>query len=151
MARINLYGQNRHLLIVDGVQVTGFKEGDHMQIKKDGNAASRTHGGDGPAMNLSTDQGGTITFGINPTSPAIGTLYKLRDQQKTNPRLFSCQLVTGVEEVIQAAGCAWGELPQFSTGGDKMQGRDFVLECLDIKMDASAVEAIAGGMLGGLV
>src|SRR5690242_10865181 len=110
--RINLYGQNRHLLVVDGVRVTGFKEGDFIQVKMDGNSASRTHGGDGPSMNISTAQGGQITFGINPTSPAIGTLYQLRDQQRSNPRLFSTQLITGVEEVIQASGCAWGELPQ---------------------------------------
>ena len=107
--RINLYGQTRHLIIVDGVPLSGFKEGDHIQIKLDGNAATRTHGGDGPSMNLSAPQGGQITLGLNPTSPAIGTLYTIRQQQARNPRLFSIQVVTGVEEFISAGGCAFGE------------------------------------------
>jgi hypothetical protein len=151
MARINLYGQNRHVLVLDGVPISGFKDGDWIQIKDEGNAATRTHGGDGPSMNLSTYQGGQITFGLNPTSPVLGPLYALRNQQKNNPRLFSIQLITGVEEVISAAGCAFGELPQFATGGDKMSGRDILIEALQITLDTSATEAISGGLLGGLV
>lgn len=149
--RINLYAQNRHVVIVDGIPLQGYKEGDFIQIKSDGNAASRTHGGDGPSMNLSSDQGGSITFGLNPTSPVIGALYELRNAQKRNPRLFSVQVVTGVEELVCAEGCAWGELPQFSTGGDKQQGRDFVIECLKINMDLSEVLPVAGGLVGGLI
>lgn len=147
MQRINLYAQNRHVLIIDGVPISGFKEGDWMQIKLDGNSATRTKGGDGPSMNLSTPQGGQLTFGLNPTSPAIGIMYKLREQQAKNPRLFSVQLVTGVEEIISAAGCAWGELPQFATGGDRMQGRDFLIEALQINSDFSDVEPIEGGLI----
>lgn len=149
--RINLYAQNRHVIIVDGVTLQGFKEGDFIQFKLDGNSASRTHGGDGPSMNLSTAQGGQLTIGLNPTSPAIGPLYQLREQQRRNPRLFSIQVITGVEEIISAQGCAFGELPQFSTGGEKMQGRDFVIEALQIDLDTSAVEAISGGALGGII
>lgn len=145
--RINLYSQNRHIVIWDGIPLQGFKEGDFIQIKQDGNAATRTHGGDGPSMNLSVSQGGSITLGLNPTSPLIGTLYALRDQQASNPRLFSIQVVTGVEEIISATGCAYGELPSFSTGGDKMQGRDFLAEALIIKMDQSAVEKLSGSFI----
>lgn len=149
--RINLYAQNRHVLIVDGVPITGFKEGDWMSVKMDGNAATRTRGGDGPSINLSTDQGGQLTFGLNPTSPLMGVLYQLRAQQSRNPRLFSVQLLTGVEEVISASGCAFGELPQFSTGGDRQQGRDFVIECSRITPDFAETEPVNGGFVGGLI
>jgi hypothetical protein len=149
--RINLYAQNRNTLVIDGVVCNGFKEGDWMQIKKEGNAATRTHGGDGPSMNLSTDQGGQLTFGFNPTSPVLGIIYQLREQQKSAPRLFSVQLITGVEEVISCVGCAYGEMPQFTSGGDKMTGRDIMIEALEINLDTSAVEAISGSALGGLV
>jgi hypothetical protein len=149
--RINLYQQNRHVLIIDGVAVIGFKEGDWMQVKIEGNAATRTKGGDGPSMNLSTPQGGQLTFGINPTSPALGTMYALRAQQPANPRLFSVQLLTGVNETISAAGCGWGELPQFATGGEKQQGRDFLIECTTITPDYSAIEALDGGLINGLI
>jgi hypothetical protein len=145
--RINLYAQNRHTLILDGIPITGFADGDWMQVKVDGNAAARTQGGDGPAMNLSVPQGGAITLNLLPTSPAMGALYEIRKQQVLTPRLFGIVLVTGVEEVIQAAGCAFGDLAQFATGGPTMQGRTFNIEALQIKMDGSAVEAIAGALL----
>lgn len=151
MSRKNIYMQARHTLIIDGVPITGFADGDHLQIKPEGNAAARSQGGDGPAMNISVDQGGQITISLLPTSPALGTLYSLRDAQKLSPRLFGIVLMSGVEEVITGAGCAFGELPQFSTGGPTMQGRQFLFECLKIKMDSSAVEAIAGGSLGGVL
>jgi hypothetical protein len=149
--RINLYGQNRHVVVINGIAMSGFKEGDYIQIKADGNAATRTHGGDGPSMNLSSKQGGQVTIGLNPTSPLIGQLYALREQQASNPYLFDIQILTGVEELISASGCMFGDLPQFSTGGDKMQGRDFMFEALRIDMDLSAVESALGAAISTLV
>jgi len=149
--RINLYAQGRHVLIIDGVPCTGFAEGDHIQVKLDGNAANRSQGGDGPAMNLSVAQGGKFTCSLQPTSPVLGILYALRDEQMSNPRLFSLVLMTGVEEVITATGCAFGDLAQFVTGGPTMQPRQFDIEALEIVLDTAAVEAIAGGLLGGLI
>lgn len=149
--RVNLYAQQRHVIVLDGIPCSGFAEGDHLQVKLDGNAAARTMGGDGPAMNLSVAQGGAFQLSLMPTSPVLGVLYALRDEQQGNPRLFSLVLMTGVEEVIQASGCAFGDLAQFSTGGPTMQPRQFDIQALEIKLDTSAVEAIAGGFLGGLI
>lgn len=147
MARINLYAQNRHILIVDGVPVNGFADGDFMQVKLDGNVAARTQGADGPAMNVSTAQGGQVTLSLLPTSPALGVLYALLDSQKSSPRFFSIVLVSGVEEVIQADSCCFGELPQFASGGPTMQPRQFQFESLKISLDQSAVEALAGAII----
>lgn len=149
--RLNLYAQNRHVLIIDGVPMSGFADGDYIDVDIEGNAAERTKGGDGPAMNLAVAQGGKISVKLLPTSPALGTLYAIRDAQKLTPRLFGIVLVSGVEEVINAAGCAFGKLPAFSTGGPTMQARGFDFECLEIKLDTSAVEAVSGGFVGGLI
>lgn len=149
--RLNLYAQNRHTIVLDGIPLSGFAEGDYLQVKQDGNAAARSMGGDGPSMNLSTIQGGQITISLMPTSPALGSLYALKDAQVNNPRLFTLAVLTGTEEVITAAGCAFGDTPQFQTGGPTQQPRQFVLECLQIKMDTSGVETIAGGFIGGLI
>lgn len=138
----NIYMQGRHILIVDGIPLSGFAEGDYIQVKQDGNAAARTQGGDGPQMNISVAQGGQITISLTPVSPQLGVMYELRDAQKTNPKLVSIVLMSGVEEVINASGCAFGDQPQFQTGGPTMQPRQFVMECLDIQMDTSAIEAI---------
>jgi hypothetical protein len=151
MARINLYGQNQHTVIWDGLPISGFMEGDFMEVECDGNEASRTLGGDGPSMNISTAQGGQVSITLMPTSPAIGPLYALREQQRSNPRLFSIVLVTGVQEVINAAGCAYAKLPKFSTGGPKMQGRQFIAECLEVSMDPTITSGASGGLLGGLL
>jgi len=149
--RVNLYAQNRHTLVVDGVPIQGFAEGDFLSVKLDGNAAERSQGADGPSMSLSTAQGGNITMSLQPTSPALGAMYALRDQQARDPRMFSIVLISGVEELINAGGCAFGDLPQFLTGGPTMQPRQFSIEALKIALDTSGVEAISGGLLGGLI
>jgi hypothetical protein len=149
--RINLYAQGRHTAIVAGFPLSGFGEGDWMEVKLDGNVAERSKGGDGPAMNVSVPQGGTITFGLLPTSPVIGAMYEVRNLQASNPMLFTCSCMTGTEEIITAAGCAFGELDQFSTGGEKMQTRKFKIECLKISMDVGSVESILGTVAGGLL
>ena len=150
--RMNLYGQGRHIVVVDGIPLTGFAEGDFISIKADGNAAQRTQGGDGPAMNLTVAQGGQVTLSLLPTSPAIGLMYQIRGAQLVNPRLFNVVVMTGVDEVITAAGCAFGDLPQLATGGPTMQARQFVFEALKIIFDPASVEAIIGGaVLGGVL
>lgn len=137
MARINLYAQNRHTLVIDGIPISGFAEGDFLQTKEDGNAAVRNLGADGPSMSLSTNQGGNFTLSLMPTSPALGVVYGMRKQQNETPRLFNVVLLTGVDEMINYKGCAFGDQPQFVTGGPTMQPRQFSFECLEIEMDQS--------------
>jgi hypothetical protein len=145
--RLNLYGQNRHILVIAGVPITGFAPGDFLSVKLEGNAATRTKGADGPSMNLTTDQGGTLSVSLKPTSPALGTLYALRDAQKVNPVLFGIVLTTGVEEVISAVGCAFGELDEITTGGEEMAARKFNFECSKIILDVSGVNPVSGGLV----
>lgn len=151
MARINLYAQNRHILIIDGVQIKGFAEGDWLSVAVKGGGAQISTGGDGPAMNLAVQQGGEITVSLLPTSPELGTMYELRKAQQANPRMFGIQLVSGVEEIITATGCAFGDLASFSSGSDKMSQRQFTFQCLSIDMDTSAVTPITDTLVGGLL
>ena len=148
--RINLYAQNRHTVIIDGIPLSGFAEGDWLEVDVDGNAAERSMGGDGPAMNLTVPQGGKVGISLLPTSPALGPLYEIRNAQQLTPRMFSMAVMTGTEEVIVCDGCAFGKLASFQSGGEKMAARRFDIECLKIAMDTSATEAIAGGLVGGL-
>ena len=141
--RINLYAQNRHIVIVDGVSLQGFEEGDFLDFEADGNEASLTKGGDGPSVNISVSQGGALTIGLNPTSPHLGFMYQLRQAQQSNPRLINIIVVTGVEEVIQAKGCGFAKLPGFKTGGPTQSGRKFPFVVSELKLDLSAVEALS--------
>lgn len=149
--RIDLYAQNKNSLVVNGVPLSGFAEGDWMEIKLDGNAAERTKGGDGPGISISTAQGGQVTFSLMPTSPALGVMYGLRNTQQVNPSLFSVAIFTGVEELISCLGCAFGDLPAFATGGEKMSPRKFVLEFQKIVPDLSDVESLVGTVIGEMV
>ena len=148
--RINLYAQQRHVLIIDGIPISGFAEGDWFEFEPDGNAATRTLGGDGPAMNLSVGQGAKASISLMPVSPQLGDLYALREAQEFDPRLFSIVFMSGVEEVLSLSGCAFGKLPSFQSGGPTMQSRKFDFEILEYKMDTSAIESVAGGFLGSL-
>jgi len=145
--RRNIYLQSGHVVVIGGIPVTNFAEGDFIQIQTEGGSASRIKGGDGPAMSLSVKQGGKITVSILPTSPALGLLLSLRERMISNGTLFSIVIMSGVEEIITAGGCGFGELPQFATGGDKMTARNFDIECLNINLDTSGVEAVTGGLL----
>lgn len=140
----NIYLQNRHTLVINGIPIQGFAEGDFIGIKLDGAAAARTKGGDGPAMNISTDQGGQMKISLLPTSPALGAMYAIREEQKQNPSFFSIVLMSGVGELIAAAGCAMGEPSEAKTGGPTMQPREFLFESLKIKMDTSFTTPVAG-------
>ena len=122
-----------------------------MSIKVEGNAAERSKGGDGPGMNLSVAQGGLLTISLLPTSPALGVLYGIRNMQAVNPMLFGVVLMTGVQELIVAAGCAFGELPEFTTGGPKMAPRKFPIEALSVLLDTSNVESILGSVAASLL
>ena len=131
--------------------MSGFAEGDYLEIDVDGNAAERSKGGDGPSMNISTAQGGRISVSLMPTSGALGSMYAIYNLQKVNPSLFAIALMTGTEEVISGSGCAFGKLPAFTSGGEKMTPRKFDFECLQISLDQSSVESILGSVAGGLL
>jgi hypothetical protein len=138
-----LYAQQRHIVIVNGIPYTGFADGDFLEVEQKGNAAEVTEGADGPSMNFSVAQGGSITLKLMPTSPLLGALYGLRDAQQSSPSLFSIIVMTGVEEVIRAKGCAFGTLPSLQTGGPKQAARTFLFNCLEIQLSVNAVEAVA--------
>lgn len=151
MPRSNIYVQQEHTIVLDGVPLSGFANGDYITVKADGNSAVRTQGGDGPAMSISVSQGGIITVSLLPTSPALGILYALRQAQKNTPRLFSLVMFTGTRELINCAGCAFGDLPQFNSGGPEQTGRVFSMEALQLVFDQSLVETILGGFVGGII
>ena len=145
--RLPLYSQNLHTLIIDGFPITGFADGDWLSVKIDGGGVTRTQGSQGPVLNRVAPQGGQITVNLLPTSRALGDVLGIREDVFSNHRLFNVALITGVEEIITASGCAFADMPQFQTGGPTMQGRQFPLKALKIRLDNSAVEAVVGGLL----
>lgn len=142
--RINLYAQNNISIILGGIPLSGFMEGDFLEFKIDGNAAERTLGADGPAMNISAKGGGYINITLKDTSPVLGSMEQLFALQANRKNMFTMAVLSGVNEVITASGCAFGDRPAFSTGGPKMNGRTFNVQCLAIAMDTAGIESVAG-------
>lgn len=143
MARIGAYMQLYNSLLVNGVPISGFAEGDWWSVKPEGGACSRTKGGKGPTLNYSVSQGGIITLNLMPTSAAIGPLYALRQAQQVAPVPFTIQLFSGVSELILAEGCGFGELDSFAGGGPAASARKFTFECVNIVLDPSLTIPLA--------
>lgn len=149
--RLPLYSQNLHTLVIDGFPMRGFADGDWMGVKIDGGHVVRAQGGDGAILNRVAEQGGQITINLLPTSPALGDVLGIRTDVQRTPRLFNMALITGVEEIITALGCGFGDMPEFRTGGPVMTPRSFVFECIEIKLDDSGLKTAPGGFYGGLL
>ena len=149
--RFNLYSQSNITVVISGVPWTGFMEGDFLSVKLDGNAAERTMGASGSSMNISADYGGKISVALMDTSPSLGIAYQLRNLQRLKKSMFTIALLSGVNEIITASGCAFGDTPEFSTGGPKMGGRGFTFEAINIAMDTAGIESVAGLLAGGVV
>lgn len=149
--RINFYAQGFHTMVINRYPVTGFADGDWLEVDVDGAHVTRKPGADGPALNWVKAQGGRLVISLLPNSPALGDIYKLRDSFDGKRILFPITLMTGTQEIIKAGGCGFGRLPAFQSGGETMRPRQFVFECLEIDMDPSKVEVQKGGLLGGLI
>ena len=127
----DIYLQKGHTLIINGVNISGFAEGDCIRVQPEGNAAIKTKGADGPSLSISTYQGGKLEFDLKPTSPARSIVWGLWRAQSSASGLtgpYTVVLLTGVDEIITVAGL-FGEIPQFSMGGPQMQPRKFPMEC----------------------
>lgn len=127
-----LYLQGYHVVVVDGIPLSGFDAGDFIKIRIAGGGAVILSGGDGPAMQYTVQNGGELEISVLPTGRAFLDLATLRATQfqSTDRRLFSVVIMSGVEEVFSFAGCAFGDLPEFSTGGPVMQPRTFLIKFL---------------------
>ena len=144
--RKNLYLQANNTLVIDGVSITDFMEGDCITIDDEGNAAQRTLGASGPSMSISAYAGGKFSVILKATGAANGKLYAIREDQQraSNRRLLSISLFTGVDETIKITGAAFAKLPAFSTGGEKEGPRQFDFEYLKLELDKSDVESVDG-------
>ena len=150
MARFSLYDQKNHIVVLDGVPLSAFAEGDFLELKQDGAPAVRCFGADGPTMNFCPPAGGHLVLGLSPTSPALDDLQDLWEAQLLATRLFTTVLLSGVNEIFTAYGCAFGETPSFLTGGATIQPRQYQIEFLKIEKELASGE-IGGGFFGGLI
>lgn len=127
-SRLELYDQAAHVLAFDGVPITGFSEGDWMEIETLQAGSSTSYGAFGPVLNLKkADEGGHLRLHLNANSPAVEFFMLAHAQQLKKPRFFNVALTTGVGELFMFIGCFYGSVGNFSTGGPVMTPRTFVI------------------------
>jgi hypothetical protein len=127
MARnTTLYSQASHSVIVDGLAIEDFGDGDDaIAFEIIGDAATVTRGLDTNKPSAGGRRPGNLRVRLKPTSPSIERLEELaRQQDNGNPRTFRVTVVTGVSDVLSLRGCLI-QAAGFNTGGPVMQLREY--------------------------
>ncbi len=129
MARnTTLYSQANHSVLVDGLALEDFAEGDDViAFEIIGDAATVTRGLDGNKPSAGSRRPGNLTVRLKPTSSSIERLEELvRQQENGTPRAFRTTVVTGVDDVLTLRDCLI-QANGFNTGGPVMQPREYVI------------------------
>lgn len=136
MARTEYYSQNNHSLVIDGIAIEDFDEGDDViAFEPIGDGSSVTRGLDKNKTSFASPRPGQLTIRLKPTSPSLARLNELvRSGESGNPRLFDVQVTTGVRDVLTLTGCSINE-NGWTTGGPTMQGRPYVIVAENYTLD----------------
>jgi hypothetical protein len=121
------YNQQTTSVLIDGVAIQDFFEGASIVFVVDGGEVDKTHGTDGPAVNLATDQGATCKFTLRETSRSRQFLADLRRRQSNGGSGVTVVLLTGAEVVQTMQGAYLSNPGELSTGDKKMGSIQYTL------------------------
>jgi hypothetical protein len=121
------YNQQSTSLIIDGVTIQDFFEGSSINFIVDGGEVEKTHGTDGPAINVATDQGATCKFTLRESSRSRQFLADLRRRQISGGPGVTVILTTGVEVREVMIGAFLSNPGELSTGDKKMGSVQYTL------------------------
>lgn len=115
-------------VILDGVQVVDFMDGDAIRITPSSEGSSIERGLDGAVTTFSTDMAGTLELDLKGTSRTLDQINLLWLAQKTAAaRLFNVQIITSALEPIRCEGCSISSPGAIATGGRTASARTVVL------------------------
>lgn len=115
-------------VVLDGVQVTDYSEGDAIRINDNGEGSTVEAGLDGATTTFSTDQSGTMELDLKGTSATLDQVNALFRAQKTEAaRLFDVQIYTAAAEPIRCEGCSIASPGNITTGGKEGSPRTVVI------------------------
>ena len=112
------YNQQSLSVVVDGVKLMDFADQTPVSLTVDGGVVSKTMGADGPSINRSTVQGGTLVINMKETSASLEFLQGLflRQQQAGRPGV-SVVVRTGAEILVELRNSHLSQPGQLQTGG----------------------------------
>ena len=141
MARLEFYDQNQHSVIVDGLAIEDFHDGeDAIAFAPEGQLVGGSRGLDRNRISLGSPRMGTLTLRLKPTSPSIDFLNELANLAgQGQARLFDCVISTGVADVLSMVNCAAIDT-DYQTGGPNMQTRTFEIMCENYEISLANAE-----------
>ena len=115
-------------VILDGVQVRDFMDGDAIRVNPSTEGSSLEVGMDNAVTTFSTDMSGTLELDLKGTSLTLDRINLMWLAQKTAAaRLFNVQIVTSALEPIRCEGCSISSPGAIATGGRSASARTVVL------------------------
>lgn len=131
MKNTQFYSQAEHSVVIaasDGSftrSLRDFAEGDDViGIEPTGDRVALSQGLDKSIVSFSSTDGGQVSIKLKPTSPDIGFLNKLFNNQRRSPILLDITISTGVRDVVTLKECGIMK-DAFTTGGPTAQPRGF--------------------------
>ncbi|MBL4769536.1 MAG: hypothetical protein JKY94_17820 [Rhodobacteraceae bacterium] len=123
------YDQAAHSVLIDGVLIEDFFEGEGtIAFAPVGDLITQNRGLDGNALSLGSRRPGDLTIMLKPTSPSLAFLNGILTAQANGaPSLFNVTVTLGVQDVLSLTGCLLQD-SEVSSGGPTMEARPFVVK-----------------------
>lgn len=131
MGETTTYDFKKVSVIVDGVIITGYMDGESITTEKNEDDVTTHVGAQGDVtFSESNDETGTITLNIKQTSSSAPILKTLRDGKK----IFPVQIVDVNSNVVRAGGtqCRFVK-PPARTWGNEVTGLEYSIYVADYK------------------
>ena len=115
-----VYNQQTMSVSVDGVRLMDFADQSPVSITPDGGVVQKTMGSDGPSVNRSTEQGGTLVVNLRETSRSLEFLRGLFKRQQAGGAGVPVVIKTGAEILLELRNAHLSQPGQLTTGGETM-------------------------------
>ena len=139
MANVTTYDPTKIVVVVGGVIVSGFADGDFITAKRDEDLYMKRVGADGHvARARNGNKSGTIEIKLLQSSPAVNEISAL---VALDNFLFDGDILIPISIVEPGSGAelvastqSWLKTPPEMVYGKEVGDRTFVFDCADLKM-----------------
>jgi hypothetical protein len=144
MAQVSTYDPTKLTVIVGGVIVSGFIDGDFITAKRDEDLYMKRVGADGHvARSRNANKSGTIEITLLQSSPAvneIAALVALDNFLFDGDILIPISVLSpGTNAELVASTQSWLKTPPEMVFSKEVGDRKFIFDCADLKMSLGGV------------
>jgi hypothetical protein len=144
MANISTYDPTKMTVVVGGVILSGFSDGDYITAKRDEDLYMKRVGADGHvARARNGNKSGTIEIKLLQSSPAVNELSALLALDNF---LFDGDILVPIAIVSPGTGAevvastqSWLKTPPEIVFGKEVNDRTFVFDCTDLRLSLAGL------------